>query len=95
MADNTNNQKPTITPYNHDQNVGQRGDNSGKSGLAGDGDKKHGDDLEAIIPKGEKGGARATPEPAGRPTRPDGDNDDLGEPGSAASGSERGYPKRS
>jgi len=156
MSTNKTSSKPTITPENHDANVGQRDldsdevigtkptidigrhGNSGERAGASDREpadreklvdrgsaKLHGDDLEEAIPRdiGVNRGDTLTDEPeqeanvgqrltgnknAGaemegmspassrhvdRPTRDDGDNDDKGDPGSAASGFERGYPR--
>lgn len=62
--------KPTISPDNHDQNVGQRG-GVANPGQPLTGNKNQGDDLDEIIPRDI--GA------ADRPTRDDGDNDDEGE----------------
>jgi hypothetical protein len=156
MTTSKTSSKPTITPENHDANVGQRdrdsdevigtkptieigrhansGERAGASisepadpkALADRGSAKlHGDDLEAAIPR-DIGAYRRDPltdEPeeqanvgqrltgnknAGadlegmspvssryidRPTRDDGDNDDMGDLGSRASGYERGYPR--
>ena len=60
--------KPTISPDNHDQNVGQRGVANPGQPLTGN--KNQGDDLEEIIPR-DIGSTD-------RPTRDDGDNDDEG-----------------
>ena len=66
------NQKETITPENHDSNVGQRGGTGAthseepNTGMPLTGNKNQGDDLESIIPGKD------------RPTRDDGDNDDKG-----------------
>lgn len=62
--------KPTISPENHDENIGQRGGVSSPEPPA----KDQGDDLEEIIPR--------EPLSVDRPTRDDGDNDDKGAPGS-------------
>lgn len=63
--------KPTISPDDHDQNVGQHGAIA-DPGHQLTGNKDQGDDLQEIIPRdiGE------------RPTRDDGDNDDEGALGS-------------
>jgi hypothetical protein len=91
-ADNSNNikrdiksGKPTISNDNHDENVGQRQDKtSDKVGDKGSeargdavrsaGNKVHGDKLEGLI-----GSSSEAERMNQRPTRDDGDNDDLGE----------------
>lgn len=72
-------QKPTITPENHEENVGQRGDagveaeESRGEAVRSAGNKVHGDKLEGLIGSGSQS-ERANQ----RPTRDDGDNDDEG-----------------
>ena len=61
--------KPTISPDNHDENIGQRG-GVANPGQPLTGNKNQGDDLEEIIPR-DIGNVD-------RPTRDDGDNDDEG-----------------
>jgi len=61
--------KPTISPDNHDQNIGQRG-GVANPGQPLTGNKNQGDDLEEIIPRDLQN--------VDRPTRDDGDNDDEG-----------------
>ena len=62
-------QKPTISNDNHDENIGQRGEATRQGG-----NKIHGDDLEGVIPTTPMDVERQNE----RPTRDDGDNDDLG-----------------
>jgi hypothetical protein len=64
--------KPTISPDNHDENVGQRA-GVANPGQPLTGNKNQGDDLEEIIPREPLDTAER-----GRPTRDDGDNDDKG-----------------
>jgi hypothetical protein len=68
--------KPTISPDNHDENIGQRA-GVANPGQPLTGNKNQGDDLEEIIPREPLDTAER-----GRPTRDDGDNDDEGALGS-------------
>lgn len=61
-------QKPTISNDNHDENIGQRGEATRQGG-----NKIHGDDLEGVIPRSPLEVELENE----RPTRDDGDNDDL------------------
>jgi len=77
------NQKPSVVNDNQDKNIGQRGNDkpdgdktqdSRGAAVRAPGNKVHGDKLEGLI-----GSSSASERDNGRPTRDDGDNDDLGE----------------